>query len=82
MPRKPGCASTTTRTLSDSSINEPIYEKALHFLEAAGDAAAALYSNPEAFAHYESARGLRFRHDPGIALGDRTLSLLRELRDE
>jgi ribosome-binding factor A len=25
---------------------------------------------------------LRFRHDPGIELGDRTLSLLRELRDE
>lgn len=24
---------------------------------------------------------LRFRHDPGIELGDRTLSLLRELRD-
>ncbi len=44
---------------------EPIYEKAIHFLEAAGDAAAALYSNPEAFAHYESARKLRFRHDPG-----------------
>jgi ribosome-binding factor A len=25
---------------------------------------------------------LRFRHDPGLELGDRTLSLLRELRDE
>ena len=25
---------------------------------------------------------LSFRHDPGIELGDRTLSLLRELRDE
>lgn len=25
---------------------------------------------------------LRFRHDPGIELGDRTLSILRELRDE
>lgn len=25
---------------------------------------------------------LRFRHDPGIELGDQTLSLLRELRDE
>ncbi len=44
---------------------EPVYGKALHFLEAAGDAAAALYSNPEAFAHYKSARGLRARHDPG-----------------
>ena len=28
--------------------------KALHFLEAAGDAAASLYSNREAFAHYEA----------------------------
>jgi class 3 adenylate cyclase/tetratricopeptide (TPR) repeat protein len=44
---------------------EPIYRKALHFLEAAGDAAASLFSNPEAFAHYESARSLRARHDPG-----------------
>jgi ribosome-binding factor A len=25
---------------------------------------------------------LRFRHDPGIELGDRALSLLRELRDD
>ncbi|MCL4684114.1 30S ribosome-binding factor RbfA [Myxococcota bacterium] len=25
---------------------------------------------------------LRFRHDPGIELGDQTLSLLRKLRDE
>jgi ribosome-binding factor A len=25
---------------------------------------------------------LRFRHDPGLELGDRTLALLRELRDE
>lgn len=25
---------------------------------------------------------LRFRHDPGLELGDQTLSLLRELRDE
>jgi class 3 adenylate cyclase/tetratricopeptide (TPR) repeat protein len=45
---------------------EPIYGKALHFLEAAGDAAAALYSNPEAFAHYKAARELRCRHDPAI----------------
>ncbi|KKK91393.1 hypothetical protein LCGC14_2713420, partial [marine sediment metagenome] len=43
---------------------EPVYEKAMHFLEAAGDAAALLYSNPEALAHYESARALRCRHDP------------------
>jgi len=42
---------------------EPIYSKALHFLEAAGDAASALYSNPEAFAHYRAARELRCRHD-------------------
>jgi class 3 adenylate cyclase/tetratricopeptide (TPR) repeat protein len=44
---------------------EPIYAKAVHFLEAAGDAAAALYSNQEAFAHYQSVRDLRARHDAG-----------------
>ncbi len=44
---------------------EPMYGKAVHFLEAAGDAAASLFSNPEAFAHYKAARELRARHDPG-----------------
>ena len=43
---------------------EPIHGKALHFLEAAGDAAALLYSNPEAFKHYKAARDLRCEHDP------------------
>jgi class 3 adenylate cyclase/tetratricopeptide (TPR) repeat protein len=36
----------------------PIRGKAVRFLEAAGDAAATLYSNREAFAHYGSARDL------------------------
>ena len=38
--------------------------KALHFLEAAGDAAAPLYSNPEAFNHYEAARELTAARRP------------------
>jgi class 3 adenylate cyclase/tetratricopeptide (TPR) repeat protein len=44
---------------------EPIHGKALHFLEAAGDAASLLYSNPEAFAHYQAARDVNCPHDPG-----------------
>ncbi len=44
---------------------EPIHQKALHFLEAAGDTAAALYSNPEAFEHYEAVRRIECPHDPG-----------------
>src|SRR6185503_10430332 len=40
------------------------HNKALHFLEAAGDAAALLYSNPEAFKHYKAARDIRHTHDP------------------
>jgi class 3 adenylate cyclase/tetratricopeptide (TPR) repeat protein len=43
---------------------EPIHEKALHFLEAAGDTAAALYSNPEAYEHYEAVRRIECPHDP------------------
>jgi class 3 adenylate cyclase/tetratricopeptide (TPR) repeat protein len=43
---------------------EPLHGKALHFLEAAGDAAALLYSNPEAFKHYKAARDIRCPHDP------------------
>jgi adenylate cyclase len=35
---------------------EPYRAKALHYLEAAGDAATALYSNADAFASYEAAR--------------------------
>jgi class 3 adenylate cyclase/tetratricopeptide (TPR) repeat protein len=36
----------------------PLLEKALEFLEAAGDAASALYSNREALAHFEAAASL------------------------
>jgi class 3 adenylate cyclase/tetratricopeptide (TPR) repeat protein len=36
----------------------PIRAKAVSFLESAGDAAATLYSNREAFSHYQSARDL------------------------
>jgi class 3 adenylate cyclase/tetratricopeptide (TPR) repeat protein len=36
----------------------PLLEKALEFLEAAGDAASALYSNREALAHFEAAAAL------------------------
>jgi class 3 adenylate cyclase/tetratricopeptide (TPR) repeat protein len=43
---------------------EPIHQKALHFLEAAGDTAAALYSNPEAYEHYEAVRRIECPHDP------------------
>ena len=43
---------------------QPLHRKALHFLEAAGDAAALLYSNPEAFKHYKAAREIRCPHDP------------------
>ena len=39
--------------------------KALHFLEAAGDAAASFYSNGEALSHYEAARELHVWDDPG-----------------
>ena len=35
---------------------EPYRQKALHFLEAAGDTATSLYSNADAFSSYESAR--------------------------
>jgi len=44
---------------------EAIHRKALFYLEAAGDAAAALYSNPEAFEHYEAAQKIECPHDPG-----------------
>lgn len=43
---------------------EQLRRKALHFLEAAGDAAAVLYSNPESYKHYEAARRLDAPHDP------------------
>jgi class 3 adenylate cyclase/tetratricopeptide (TPR) repeat protein len=41
--------------LPDAEV-QPYREKALHYLEAAGDAARAFYSNAEAFSHYEAAR--------------------------
>src|SRR5207248_122239 len=57
--------------------------KALHYLEAAGDAAMTFYSNREAFVHYEAARDLARRHDPealaraGEKQGDAALRLGR-----
>jgi class 3 adenylate cyclase/tetratricopeptide (TPR) repeat protein len=57
--------------------------KALHFLEAAGDATMSFYSNSEAFSHYEAARDLGQRHDPealariGEKQGDAALRLGR-----
>jgi class 3 adenylate cyclase len=47
----------------DRSEIETMADKAVSFLEAAGDAAAALYSNPEAFDHYEAVRRLERKHD-------------------
>jgi class 3 adenylate cyclase/tetratricopeptide (TPR) repeat protein len=61
----------------------PIHRKALHYLETAGDSAAAIYSNEEAFAQYEAARDLRCPHDPatvariGEKLGDVALRMGR-----
>src|SRR5204862_1697901 len=55
----------------------PIHEKAVRFLEAAGDAAAAFYSNPEAFAHYQQARELFDRTSPGRAAADDDGTLAR-----
>ncbi|MCW3069453.1 MAG: hypothetical protein JWL67_2078 [Solirubrobacterales bacterium] len=43
----------------DADELAPLRAKALQFLEAAGDAASALYSNQEALAHYEAAEALR-----------------------
>ncbi len=60
-----------------------IHAKALRFLEAAGDAAAAIYSNEEAFSQYKAARELRCPHDPerlariGEKLGDVALRMGR-----
>jgi tetratricopeptide (TPR) repeat protein len=42
----------------------PVHRKALHFLEVAGDSAAALFSNAEAVDRYAAARGVRCPHDP------------------
>jgi class 3 adenylate cyclase/predicted ATPase len=67
----------------DASELERIERKALHYLEAAGDAAMTFYSNREAFSHYEAARDLARRHDPealarvGEKEGDAALRLGR-----
>jgi tetratricopeptide (TPR) repeat protein len=45
--------------------------KAARFLEAAGDAAAAFYSNPEAFSHYQSARGLTGDDEARARIGEK-----------
>ena len=69
-------------TLAASEL-ERIERKALHFLEAAGDAAATFYSNREAFSHFEAAGALARRHDPealariGEKQGDAALRLGR-----
>ena len=41
-----------------------IHQKAVQYLESAGDAAARLYSNPEAYDHYDSVRRLEITEDP------------------
>jgi tetratricopeptide (TPR) repeat protein len=62
---------------------ERIEARAFEALEAAGDAAAALYSNREALGHYEKALGLRFEAEPAAQarirekLGDVALRLGR-----
>jgi class 3 adenylate cyclase/tetratricopeptide (TPR) repeat protein len=48
----------------DHTEIEPIHMKALEFLEKAGDTAAALYSNPEAYDHYEAVRRIECPRDP------------------
>ena len=50
---------------------QPIQAKAARFLEAAGDAAAAFYSNPEAFSHYQSARELAADAGDGARIGEK-----------
>jgi class 3 adenylate cyclase/tetratricopeptide (TPR) repeat protein len=50
----------------EAAILDPIHAKALEFLEAAGDAAASLYSNEEAFGHYQAARDLRMAPEPSV----------------
>ena len=67
----------------DPAELETIDRRALAALEAAGDAAASLYSNQEALNHYESAMSLRRELDPPIRsriaekLGDVALRLGR-----
>src|SRR3712207_3784185 len=67
----------------DAGALSPFRERALRFLEEAGDAAAQLYSNQEAAAHYRRARDLATGGDPGLAarisekLGDVSLRVGR-----
>jgi class 3 adenylate cyclase/tetratricopeptide (TPR) repeat protein len=67
----------------DSAELATIRERALRFLEEAGDAAARLYSNREALSHYRHARRLGAEGDPkalariGEKLGDVSLRLGR-----
>jgi class 3 adenylate cyclase/Tfp pilus assembly protein PilF len=67
----------------ESSELEPIRAKALEFLEAAGDASAAVYSNPEALERYETARAACGAEEPaafarlGNKLGDVAMRLGR-----
>ena len=50
--------------LPDDEMVE-VHAKAMSFLEAAGDAAGALFSNEEAYAQYEAAREIPCPSDPG-----------------
>ncbi|HEX8646488.1 MAG TPA: adenylate/guanylate cyclase domain-containing protein [Thermoleophilaceae bacterium] len=67
----------------DGDALGPIRERALRFLEEAGDAAALLYSNQESAAHYRRARVLADGGDPGLGarigekLGDVSLRVGR-----
>jgi class 3 adenylate cyclase len=69
-------------TRIEASVLEPMRERALRFLEEAGDAAGQLYSNQEAAAHYRRARELTGA-DPALAarigekLGDVSLRVGR-----
>ena len=56
-------------TEMEPSELERVNHKALSALEAAGDAAASLYSNQEALGHYETALSLRRELDPGTRAG-------------
>ena len=72
---------------ADAGLDEPELERigarALEALEAAGDSAAALYSNQEALGHYQKALSLLGSSDPGVRariaekLGDVALRLGR-----
>jgi class 3 adenylate cyclase/tetratricopeptide (TPR) repeat protein len=50
----------------DPDTLDPMHARAVRYLEAAGDAAARLYSNGEAFDHYAAACRLRLEIDPAV----------------